>query len=263
MIMGGGAAGAWITPKLVELGYDCRVALALMGVPTLFAMVAAMAVLTNTCCVQPDPTLTGRLLRRPRTWALMVAFGLVNGGYASLVAWLAPFYQSMGWTATANGSLVAAMAIAQAFAALAVPFLARRSLDRRPWLFATLLMQGVGFAGLAFLPMAAPFVWAVVCGAGLAASFALAIVTALDHLPVADQVGTLAALMQGGGFLIAAFAPYEMALLIEGSGGFVDGWVMHLIFVAMTAALYLQFDPKRYAEVMNSAAPGTQSNFHR
>jgi CP family cyanate transporter-like MFS transporter len=255
MIMGGGAAGAWATPKLVDAGCAWRTALAAMGLPTLIALLAAFVVLSNVRLSRPDPALAGRLLRRPRTWTLMVAFGLVNGGYASLVAWLAPFYQSMGWSAAASGSLVATMAIAQAGGALAVPFLARKSTDRRPWLFATLVMQGIGFAGLAFAPMTSPFLWVAVCGTGLAGSFALAIVTALDHLPLPGQAGTLAALMQGGGFLIAAFAPYEMALLIEWSGGYANGWIMHLIFVTITFALYMRFDPTRYDEAMNVANP--------
>ena len=112
-------------------------------------------------------------------------------------------------------------------------------------------MQGAGFTGLAFFPLVAPFVWVIVCGAGLAASFALVIVTALDHLSSAEQAGALAALMQGGGFLIAAFAPYEMARLIEWCGGYTAGWIMHLIFLFTTFGLYLRFDPKRYEEVMN------------
>jgi CP family cyanate transporter-like MFS transporter len=170
-----------------------------------------------------------------------------------MVAWLTPFYQSMGWTLASSGSLVAAMAAAQAVAALAIPFLARRSVDRRGWLFCTLTMQGIGFAGLAFLPMTSPFVWVIVCGAGLAGSFALAIVTALDHLPTPQSAGTLAALMQGGGFLIAALAPYVMALMINWTGDYTFGWIMHLFFVAATFALYARFDPNRYAEAMDTA----------
>lgn len=258
MIMGGGAVGAWVAPTLVDAGLGWRMALALVGLPTLLALLAAVTLLPNTRLAQPEPKLVGRLLRRPRTWTLMAAFGLVNGGYASLVAWLAPFYQSMGWSATDSGSLVAAMAASQAIAALAVPFLARRNVDRRPWLLGTLLLQGMGFAGLAFLPTVSPLLWVVFCGIGLAGSFALAIVTALDHLAVAAQAGTLAALMQGGGFLIAAFAPYAMALLIDWSGAYTDGWKMHLIFVATTFALYLRFDPKRYVEAMHLIDPALQ-----
>ena len=250
MIMGGGAVGAWVAPTLVAVGFDWRTALAMVGLPTVLALLAAVTLLSNARLSRPNPKLAGQLLRRPRTWTLMAAFGLINGGYASLVAWLAPFYQSIGWSATDSGSLVAAMAVSQAVAALIVPFLARKSIDRRPWLLVTLVMQGTGFVGLAFLPTVCPLLWVAFCGFGLAGSFALAIVTALDHLPTAEQAGALAALMQGGGFLVAAFAPYAMARVIDWSGDYTNGWAMHLIFVAATITLYLRLDPKRYVTAM-------------
>jgi hypothetical protein len=71
------------------------------------------------------------------------AFGLVNGGYSSMVAWLAPYYQAQDWAAAESGSLVAVMAAFQAAAALVVPILAARSRDRRHWLIATLAMQAI------------------------------------------------------------------------------------------------------------------------
>jgi CP family cyanate transporter-like MFS transporter len=198
------------------------------------------------------------LLRRRRTWLLMAAFGLVNGGYTSMVAWLAPYYQAQGWGAAESGNLVAVMAVCQAISALAMPMLARRNTDRRPWLCMTLLMQAIGFSGLAFLPAASPVFWVAICGAGLGGSFSLAIVTALDHLPQPEQAGTLAALMQGGGFLIAALAPLATAGLHNWSGGFASGWVLHLTCVAATLLLYLRLDPAGYAEAMTLLRPSEE-----
>ncbi|CFL88742.1 membrane transport protein [Bordetella pertussis] len=99
-------------------------------------------------------------MRRPRTWLLIAAFGLVNGGYSSMVAWLAPAVQAQGWSIAQSGDLMVAMTIAQAAAALTLPALAARRPDRRPWLYATLAMQAMGFAGMAFWPAAAPLAWA-------------------------------------------------------------------------------------------------------
>ena len=83
MIMGGGAVGAWLAPTLVDVGLDWRMSLACMALPTVLALVGAVILLPNTPFTQPESKLVGRLLRRPRTWTLMAAFGLVNGGYAS------------------------------------------------------------------------------------------------------------------------------------------------------------------------------------
>lgn len=65
-------------------------------------------------------------------------------------------------------------------------------------------MQAIGFLGFAFYPDIAPHLWSILCGAGLGGAFSLTIVTALEHLPAVKSAGALTALMQGGGFLIAA-----------------------------------------------------------
>ena len=251
MIMCGGALGAQLAPLVSGANHDWRLALACLALPAAIAYLAAHRTLADTKVTAPDLALTGQLLRRPRTWLLMAVFGLVNGGYSSMVAWLALYYQTQGWQAAESGGLVAIMAVAQAVSALTMPVLGARWRDRRPWLCATLVMQAIGFFGLAFQPETAPYLWTAVCGAGLGGSFSLALVTALDHLPRAEQAGTLAALMQGGGFLMAALAPLVGSLLHEWSGNFATVWILHLACVAVSFILYLQLNPKRYAQVLH------------
>lgn len=250
VMMAGGAFGARLMPVLVNAGFSWRVALAILAVPVAVALAAAWRILSDVKSSRPDNTLTRRLLARPRTWGLMGAFGLVNTGYTSMIAWLAPYYQAQGWTSADASSLVAVMAACQAAAALGLPVLARGNIDRRRWLLLTIAFQAIGFLGLARLPGAAPALWAGLCGAGLGGSFSLAIVTALDHLPRPEQAGALAALMQGGGFLIAAIGPYAVALLHDWTGGFSAGWMLHFVLVLATALLYLRFDPRTYPQAM-------------
>jgi len=168
-----------------------------------------------------------------------------------MVAWLAPYYQSLGMTAAATGNLIAVMAIAQALSAFGLPLLARRKVDRRPWLLLTLLMQAIGFAGLAFIPEFSPLFWSAICGAGLGGSFALAMITSLDHLQRPEEAGALAAMMQGGGFLIAALGPVATAFLHSLTGSFASGWILHLVLVLSICPLYLSFNPRHYERVMN------------
>ena len=194
------------------------------------------------------------MLHRPRTWLLMACFGLVNGGYASVVAWLAPFYQSHGWSAADSGSLVALLSVAQAAMALLLPLLAARQRDRRPWLWFTLALQAAGFVALVLWPDLAPRTWALLLGAGLGGSFALTMVVVLDHLPDPTQAGSLSALMQGGGFFLAALAPWMMAILHGANGSFGTGWLVHLACVALVAVLTVRFAPQRYPQVMRAPA---------
>ncbi len=254
-LMGGGALGAQLTP-LIARSDSWRDALAWWALPVLPALALAWYVLARSPQKSSDDSGGTRwMLRRPRTWLLMASFGLLNGGYASAVAWLAPFYQSHGWSAASSGGLVALMSVAQAGAALLLPTLAARRRDRRPWLWFTLLLQAAGFAAFVMWPDVSPSAWVLLLGAGLGGCFALIMVVALDHLPGPAQAGALSALMQGGGFVLAALAPWVSAALHDVTGGFRAGWLAQLSAVALVALLIVPLAPQHYAAAMRAPRP--------
>lgn len=250
MLMGGGALGAQLSPVIAQQTGSWHLGLGWIALP------AALAALVSSVALPPGRAGQGgglpalALLRRPRTWLLMICFGLVNGGYASVVAWLAPSYQAMGWSGAESGGLLAVMAASQAVAALGIPALAARKPDRRLWIWLALACQIVGFAGLAWWPLAAPTGWAVTIGVGLGAGFALFLIVALDHLDNPANAGALSALMQGGGFLISAIPPWIVALLRDANGSFTAGWLMHLACAVLAGLMALRFAPRGYARAM-------------
>jgi CP family cyanate transporter-like MFS transporter len=253
--MGGGALGAQAAPLVAAAAGDWRAGLAWMAIPAVLALLLAAYSLPRDGLARRGGTGAIVLLGRPRVWLLMACFGLVNGGYSTAVAWLAPSYQEHGWTGAASGSLLAIMAVFQAFAAMLLPVLAGRREDRRPWLWLTLVMQAAGFVALASRPEAAPILWAALLGTGLGGCFSLSMIVALDHLPDPAEAGALSALMQGGGFLVAAVPPWIVAVLHDLTGGFLAGWVLHLACVAVVAVLYWRVDPRSYAGAMGRADP--------
>ncbi|XOT94224.1 MFS transporter, partial [Alcaligenes pakistanensis] len=105
--------------------------------------------------------------------------------------------------------------------------LAAKNKDRRMWVWLALACQFVGFLAFAYIPDMAPYVWAIIIGIGLGGCFSLLLLVALDHFPDAARAGTLSALMQGGGFPIAALFPMISVQLREMSGGFQAGWMLH------------------------------------
>jgi CP family cyanate transporter-like MFS transporter len=254
MLMAGGALGAQASPLIADAAGNWHAGLAWMAIPAAIAAVLALRCLPHDREQPKGGDGAAAFLNRSRTWLLIACFGLVNGGYSTVVAWLAPFYQDHGWTSAESGNLLGIMAVCQAVAALLIPTLARRGEDRRPWLWLTLAMQALGFAALMMVPEGAPILWAALLGAGLGGCFALSMIVALDHLPDPAQAGTLAALMQGGGFLIAAAPPWIVAVLHELTGSFQAGWLMHLACVAVAAMLYWRVAPRSYAGAMNLPA---------
>ncbi|HJD44448.1 MAG TPA: cyanate transporter [Candidatus Paenalcaligenes intestinipullorum] len=249
MLMGGGALGAQLTPMVSEVA-NWQWGLAMWALPIPFALLCAWWILPKD---RPNPQSSlpaGLLMRRPRTWLLIFSFGLINSGYATIVAWLSPYYQELGWSAASSGSLIAVLSIAQAASALSLPTLAARNLDRRKWLWLALSCQALGFASFAFWPTSAPYFWSAIMGIGLGGCFALTLVVALDHFTNPAQAGTLSALMQGGGFIITAAGPWVSASLRELSGSFVYAWSVHLCLVLVVAGLVWRFIPAHYERVM-------------
>lgn len=272
-LMAGGALGAQLTPWIAGLSGSWHAGLAVWALPAWAGWLLAWRTLPRDAAVEPAlsagdvpdanakanasrpaaiPVL--RLLRRPRTWLLMASFGVMNGGYASLIAWLAAYYQERGWSGSASGGLIAVMSVAQAVAALALPTLAARSPDRRAWLALALALQAIGFAGLAGWPDLAPLAWAIIGGAGLGGCFSLYLVVALDHLPRPEDAAALGALMQGGGFLLAGCAPWLAAVLHDATGSFAAAWWYHLAAVVLVMLATTRFDPRRYLLAMPSRA---------
>ncbi|MDX2123721.1 MAG: MFS transporter, partial [Aeromonas hydrophila] len=132
---------------------------------------------------------------------------------------------------------------------------AARRLDRRPWMGLAIAMQLAGFGGLWLAPTAAPILWCMLCGAGLGGSFSLIMVIALDHLPDPRRAGTLSALMQGFGFMLAATGPWVAARLHHLSGDFAAAWQWQLAGLVLMSLLVLRLDPRRYPSTMKLATP--------
>lgn len=259
-LMGGGALGAQAAPLAAAAAGDWHAGLAWMALPALLASWLVARSLPGDAQRPLARGAAAALLRRPRTWLLMACFGLVNGGYSTAVAWLAPDYRELGWSPAASGGLLAIMAACQGLAALLLPILGRGA-DRRPWLMLTLALQAAGFVALALWPLGAPVLWAAMLGAGLGGCFALSMIVALDHLPDPAEAGALSALMQGGGFLLAALPPWIVALLHQATGSFTAGWALHLVAIAVVAALYCRVSPGGYAAAMRPAEPAPRTAF--
>lgn len=130
-LMGGGGLGAAITPWLVQHSETWYQTLAWWALPAVVALFAWWWQNAREVASSHKTTTTPvRVVFTPRAWTLGVYFGLINGGYASLIAWLPAFYIEIGASAQYSGSLLALMTLGQAAGALLMPAMARHQ-DRR------------------------------------------------------------------------------------------------------------------------------------
>ncbi|WP_260392159.1 MFS transporter, partial [Aeromonas hydrophila] len=262
-MMGGGALGASLTPQLAAR-LDWSQALALWSLPVLLAMGwLGWRVRLSATPVAVSGGGEQRLISLPRSWLLISCFGIINSGYGIVVAWLAPAYMAQGWSPQQGGELVAWLALAQTVSGLGLPLLAARRLDRRPWMGLAIAMQLAGFGGLWLAPTAAPILWCMLCGAGLGGSFSLIMVIALDHLPDPRRAGTLSALMQGFGFMLAATGPWVAARLHHLSGDFAAAWQWQLAGLVLMSLLVLRLNPRYYPRAMRQSSNETTAPLTR
>ncbi len=261
-IMGGGGFGAKLTPWVAEAVASWRVGLAVWALPALAALAVwsalnwrgATGATTNAAYTTEHTHVP--LWRKRRAWALGLHFGLVNGGYTSLVAWLPAYYQQRGASVAASGSLLAAMTVFQAVSALLLPLAAARFTDRRPWLLLGLAAQLAGVLGLAIAPDAAPLLWVAAAGAGLGGTFSVTLVTALDHCSDHRIAARLVAFVQGVGFVIAAAAPVVAGIVRDVTGTFTAAWMLLALTISAMIALTLAFSPASYARWLGAHGSG-------
>ena len=253
-LMAGGGLAALVSPRVAGHFGHWQAGLGIWLVPAVVALVLWGALPFASPARTAGEPVTMRPWRKRRAWLLALYVGLVNCGYMSMVAWLPAYYLQMGWSAAHSGSLLAFMTVFQVIAALVMPALAHRSLDRRPLLAVSLGAQALGFTGLVMWPLEAPQVWVALIGFGLGACFALSLILTLDHCRKPAEAGQLAGFVQGAGFLVNAVSPWLTGWLRELTGSFVSAW--WVLVVAVVAMLLLTgiFSPQSNARAV--FAPG-------
>ena len=254
-LMAGGGLAALVSPRVALHFNHWQSGLGIWLIPALVALVMWWR-LPLGASVLPEAAGAGtRPWYTRRAWLLALYFGLVNCGYMSMVAWLPAYFVQMGWSAARSGSLLAFMTVFQVIAALVMPALAHRSIDRRPLLAISLCAQALGYVGLVMWPLDSPHLWVALIGFGLGACFALSLILILDHCRQPREAGQLASFVQGAGFLVNALSPWLTGWLRELTGSFVSAWWVLVVAVVSMLVVTAVFSPASNARSV-FASPG-------
>ena len=77
--------------------------------------------------------------------------------YYAALTWLSPLYLDAGWSASRAGLLLGLFSLTQVFSALAIPALADRTGDHRPWVALCVGVATAMLAAIGLAPTAAPW----------------------------------------------------------------------------------------------------------
>ncbi|MDR2308265.1 MAG: cyanate transporter [Paucimonas sp.] len=249
-LMSGGGLAAVLGPSITAYTGRWQMGLGVWALPALLAVLAWVVLRPRQDTPKLGGAAGGHWFGNRRAWLLALYFGLINGGYTSMVAWLPAYHLEHGGTAQGGGELVGLMTIFQVTGALGLPLLLRRLADRRPGLWLALLIQLGGFLGLLLAPATAMGLWVAMIGLGLGACFSLSLTLTLEHLRTPAEAGSLASFVQGVGFIITGIVPYITGWLRDVSGDFQASWTLLTCTVVAMLLVTVCFAPRGYAKAI-------------
>ena len=235
-LIGGALLAAGATePLRAVLGLSPQVTLALWAIPAGVALAAWLLV--------PRVPRSARPVRVAFPWHSRAAWlgTLFMGGQSLLfygtLAWLAAAYTSRGYSAPYGGLLLAVFSATQVITAFAMPMLAHRSGDVRPWIATSVGVTTLGLALVAFVPdgfAAAPWIWASLLGLGMGGNLALALLVLTQNAPTPESAPAFTAMAFFVGYLIAAAGPVAAGAVRDATGGYTAVFVALAVLGVLT-----------------------------
>lgn len=181
--------------------------------------------------------------RSATAWLLAGYLTAQSWQFYSSLAWLAPTYESHGWTARDAGLLMAVFTGAQLVSGLVAPALLDKVPDPRVLLAVAGVLGGSGELGVWLVPDAAPWVWALLLGAGQGAAFALGLGLLVRYAVTSRDSARLTAMCFLVSYSVAAFGPAASGAVEDLAGGFGPVWALLTLVMVPQLVLALRLRP--------------------
>jgi CP family cyanate transporter-like MFS transporter len=246
MMLGAAVAPTVAVPLLRSLG-SWQASLASWALPALIAAAMWAPLARRSARHRPGTSKgSGRLPWRSRSAWLLAAFLSLQSilAYAYL-AWLAPAFESLGWSAGTTGALLGLLQFAQLATALILPALAdfSHSRDRRPALVGAVTCTVLGAAVLFAAPDAAPWAATIVLGLGLGGGFSLALVLLADFAASVAAASRLAAMTFLICYSAAAVGPVLIGALHDATGEYATPFALLTVLACVELAIATRLRP--------------------
>ena len=172
------------------------------------------------------------LLSQPLAWQVMLLMGSQSSLAYIVFGWLPTLLVRQGYNEHEAGWLMAASIMVQLISAIAAPWLARMGKDQRPAIIFALSLVGLGLFILLLGPVSLRWPGAILLGLGQGGSFSLALTLIVLRSGNTQIAGELSALVQGGGYTLAAMGPLAVGLMIDANIS-IQGitWILLTILV--------------------------------
>ena len=226
-VSGAAAVAAGVAVPLAEAtGLGWRGALGAWALPALAAALAWLPRLRGHTR-PPTPPAARSLLRDPLAWQLTVYFGLQSLSFYAVLGWLPSMYRDFGASPATAGFLLSLSGLVQIPVALVLPGIANRARSQVGYAVGGTVLIGAGLAGVLLAPMAAPYLWVVLIGAGQGACFALGLNLMVLRTRRVHDTARVSAMAQSVGYTLCALGPLLVGLLHDAT----DSWTLPLVLL--------------------------------
>ena len=182
--------------------------------------------------------------RDPTGWLLLLVFGLQSVLFYGVVSWLPNAFVERGWDEASAGALIGVFNGVGLITTIGLPIVADRLGSRRTQLLVASAVAVAALVGVIAAPDLA-FVWVSVLGLALGAVFPLVLTLPLDVTEDPSRVGSVAALMLLGGYILSSVGPVLLGAARDITGDFgASLWLLVGLSVMLLASC-LTLSPER------------------
>jgi CP family cyanate transporter-like MFS transporter len=203
---------------------------------------------------------TRALLGQPLTWQIMLLMGSQSSLAYIVFGWLPTLLVARGYSESDAGWLTGLSVLIQLLSAIAAPWIARRSSDQRPALLLVLSFVGIGLWLLLIGSISLRWPGAIILGLGQGGAFSLALTLIVLRSGDSQIAGELSAIVQGGGYVLAAIGPLLVGVLLHAQIGIPTITWLLLAILAFAVAMALQAGRQHSLEIDNQGALVTINN---
>ena len=249
----GAYAGGIVAGSTLSAGFavplagetDWRRALLIISVLSIGSIVAWLVLVGLGGRPARGTAVARRLPWRDSTaWLLVVVFGLQSVLFYGIVSWLPNAFVEQGWSATEAGALIGVFNGVGLVTTIGLPLVADRLGRRRPQLLVSSAVAVAALVGVIVLPELA-YGWVAILGLALGAVFPLALTLPLDVADEPAKVGSVAALMLLGGYILSSAGPVLLGAARDVSGNFTASlWMLVGLSIALVVSC-LPLSPER------------------
>ena len=243
IVAGSTLAAAFAVPLAPD--GDWRRALMTISVISILSLIVWLTVIPGGSAIRARDQPARRLPWRSRTgWLLVALFGLQSILFYGIVAWLPNAFVERGWTADSAGALVAVFNGVGLITTIGLPLVADRFGGRRAQLTVASIVGTFALALIVAVPDLA-FVWIAILGLALGAVFPLVLTLPLDVATEPAAVGSVAALMLLGGYILSSVGPVVLGAARDITGNFTASEALLVVIAVILSVACLALSPER------------------